>query len=128
MSDSLRRYAAILGLTGVGLGAFGAHMLKKTLLERQTTESWKTAVSYQLLHAIALLVISTRDTEKKSSVSWNSIGYCWLFGALLFSGSIYGLSLGGPRLLGPVTPLGGTLMMIGWGMLFFGGDGSGKDL
>jgi uncharacterized membrane protein YgdD (TMEM256/DUF423 family) len=103
-------------------------MLKKTLLERQTTESWKTAVSYQLLHAIALLVISTRDTEKKSSVSWNSIGYCWLFGALLFSGSIYGLSLGGPRLLGPVTPLGGTLMMIGWGMLFFGGDGSGKDL
>ena len=126
MSDSLRRYAAVLGVSGVALGAFGAHMLKETLLKRGTTESWKTAVSYQLLHAIALLALSTRDSNKKGNVSWDSAANCWFYGVLLFSGSIYGLSLGGPRLLGPVTPIGGILMIIGWGLLFFGSDGSDK--
>lgn len=125
MSDpnTFRSYASVLGLTGVGLGAFGAHALKETLKARGTTDSWRTAVSYQLIHALALLAVSTREVDRKSTVPWDTVGNLWFFGTLLFSGSIYGLSLGGPRILGPITPLGGLCMMVGWGALFMGNEG-----
>jgi uncharacterized membrane protein YgdD (TMEM256/DUF423 family) len=123
MTDRFRSFAAFLGLTGVGLGAFGAHALKETLSARGTTDSWRTAVSYQLVHALAILAVSTREVDRKSSVPWATVGYCWLVGTVLFSGSIYGLALGGPRLLGPVTPLGGLIMMGGWGALLLGTEG-----
>ena len=126
MTDKFRSCAAFLGFTGVGLGAFGAHALKDTLLARGTTDSWRTAVTYQLIHALALLAVSTREVDRQSTVKWDVVGYCWLAGTALFSGSIYGLSLGGPRLLGPITPLGGLLMMGGWGALFLGSEGGGK--
>jgi uncharacterized membrane protein YgdD (TMEM256/DUF423 family) len=126
MTDLFRSYAALLGFTGVGLGAFGAHALKSTLLARGTTASWQTAVSYQMIHALAMLAVSTREIYRDSTVPWNTVGNCWFAGVVLFSGSIYGLALGGPRLLGPVTPMGGLLMMAGWGALYFGSEGNGK--
>ena len=55
-----------------------------------------------------------------------TVANLWLSGTVMFSGSIYGLCLGGPRLLGPVTPLGGVLMMAGWATLFFGTEGTVK--
>jgi uncharacterized membrane protein YgdD (TMEM256/DUF423 family) len=125
-ADKFRSYAALLGFTGVGLGAFGAHALKSTLLARGTTDSWRTAVSYQLIHSLALLAVSTRNADPNSTVNWDRIGGLWLVGTILFSGSIYGLSLGGPKLLGPVTPIGGLIMMAGWGALFLGSEGSRK--
>ena len=125
MTDTFRSYAALLGFSGVGLGAFGAHALKATLATRGTTASWTTAVSYQMLHALALLAVSTREVDRHSTVPWTAVGRCWVAGSVLFSGSIYGLALGGPRLLGPVTPVGGLLLMAGWGALFFGSEGSG---
>lgn len=130
MTDSFRSYAAMLGFTGVGFGAFGAHALKATLQARGTTDSWRTAVTYQLIHSLALLAVSTREVDRKSSVRWDLVGNCWLLGTVLFSGSIYGLSLGGPKLLGPITPVGGLFMMAGWGVLFFGSEGNSntKDL
>lgn len=124
MSDTFRSCAAFLGFTGVGLGAFGAHALKSTLLARGTTDSWRTAVTYQLLHSVALLAVSTREINRESTVRWDIAGYCWALGTVLFSGSIYGLSLGGPRFLGPVTPIGGLFMMAGWGALAFGYEGN----
>jgi uncharacterized membrane protein YgdD (TMEM256/DUF423 family) len=114
----------MLGFTGVGLGAFGAHALKSTLLARGTTDSWRTAVTYQLVHSLALLALSTREVDRESTVRWDVVGNCWLVGTVLFSGSIYGLSLGGPRFLGPITPVGGLFMMAGWGVLYFGSEGN----
>ena len=106
---SAMQLAGILGATGVTFGAFGAHYLKPTLIERGTMDSFKTGVQYQLLHAVAILALAQRDVEQVPRAAW-----WWAVGVVLFSGSIYGLSLGGPRILGPVTPLGGACMIYGW--------------
>ena len=119
-SNFNRKAAAFFGFTGVALGAFGAHALKGVLERNNTADSWKTAVMYQLIHALALLAVSTREVDVKSSVPWTSISNSWIAGIVLFSGSIYGLCLGGPRLLGPVTPIGGLSLMTGWGLLLMG--------
>ncbi len=104
--------ASILGFTGVGLGAFGAHGLKATLEAGNQLENWKTAVFYQLVHAVALLAIAGKP------VSAAKLGWCWLAGVICFSGSLYWIALGGPvKFLWPVTPLGGLLLLIGWAML-----------
>ena len=62
-SNFHRKAAGFFGFTGVALGAFGAHMLKQTFAKNGTTDSWKTAVSYQLVHALALLAVSTREVD-----------------------------------------------------------------
>jgi len=110
--------AGLLGFLGVALGAFGAHALKATLLANGQLESWKTAVLYQLIHAVALLALASwRDSFAGSNAR---IAICWIVGVALFSGSLYALALGGPiRLLWPVTPLGGLALLAGWAMLVF---------
>jgi uncharacterized membrane protein YgdD (TMEM256/DUF423 family) len=106
----------LLALTSVLLGAFGAHALKEMLAERGTAATWETAVRYQMWHALALILIALlRETRSISDAS----GYCFAIGALLFSGSLYGLALGGPSWLGPITPLGGLCFMAGWAVLMF---------
>ena len=99
--------AGLLGVTGVALGAFGAHALKDTLSALGTTATWQTAVFYHLLHAVALATAPTAP--------W--VGRCWIAGVLLFSGSLYWLAVGGPRFLGPITPLGGLAFLLGWALL-----------
>lgn len=107
--------AGLLGFTGVAFGAFGAHALRETLIAQGTLETWKTAVLYQLVHAVALLALAGwRDSHAGPSAK---IAGCWVAGVLLFSGSLYLLALGGPRFLGPVTPLGGVALLVGWGWL-----------
>lgn len=116
--------AAVCGLwgfTGVLLGAFGAHALKETLAARGTREIWETAVFYQLIHAAALFAAAARTrpaarTGKRAPDWLDRAAGCWSLGILLFSGSLYALALGGPpRVLGPVTPLGGLAFLAGWG-------------
>lgn len=103
------RIAAAVVLVGVGLGAFGAHALKEMLEAAGRVDAWHTAVNYQLFHGIALFALAL--SGRRQPVAW----WGWLVGAALFSGSIYGLCLlENARWLGPVTPLGGLLMMIGW--------------
>lgn len=111
--------AGILGLTGVALGAFGAHALRALLLERGTANAWETAVRYQLWHAIGLLGLAVwlRQTSPKPERLLAWAAGCWVAGVIVFSGSVYALALGGPRWLGPVTPLGGTALMAGWALL-----------
>lgn len=109
--------AGLFGLTGVALGAIGAHALKATLIERGMAQAWETAARYHLFHALALLAaavwIRIGDAEDAARrFVW--AGRCWSVGIVLFSGSLYWLALGGPRWLGPVTPLGGLAMMAGW--------------
>jgi uncharacterized membrane protein YgdD (TMEM256/DUF423 family) len=99
--------AGLLGFTGVALGAFGAHALKEALAANGTTATWQTAVLYHLIHAAALVALP--------GLPW--VGRCWIAGVVLFSGSLYWLALGGPKFLGPVTPLGGLALLLGWALL-----------
>jgi uncharacterized membrane protein YgdD (TMEM256/DUF423 family) len=109
--------AGILGLTGVALGAFGAHGLKATLEATGGLENWKTAVLYQLVHAVALLALTSRNEPVARAVGW-----CWIAGVGLFSGSLYALALGFPaKFIWPVTPLGGLAFLMGWARLMWAG-------
>jgi len=103
--------AALLGALGVTLGAFGAHGLQ-TRLSAEELESWNTAVRYHLIHSVALLALALFALESGRSIQLPA----WLFclGIVLFSGSIYLLVLTGQRWLGPVTPLGGLCLIVGW--------------
>lgn len=111
--------AGLLGLTGVALGALGAHALKVTLAGRGMLPVWETAARYHLLHAAALLGaaawVRTTGCDEDRAVVWAA--GCWCAGVLLFSGSLYWLALGGPRWLGPVTPLGGVALLAGWALI-----------
>jgi uncharacterized membrane protein YgdD (TMEM256/DUF423 family) len=107
--------AGLLGLLGVALGAFGAHALKDTLAAGGHTGTWQTAVLYHLIHAVALLGLAGwRDAHGGPD---RRIAWCWVAGVVMFSGSLYALSLGGPRFLGPVTPLGGVAFIAGWALV-----------
>ncbi|MBK1856873.1 DUF423 domain-containing protein [Cerasicoccus arenae] len=109
--------AAVFAFLSVLLGAFGAHGLKATLESHDMLDVWKTAVDYQFWHALALLALSFRPVELSRG---RTIGLAaWFFGVgvVLFSGSLYWLALGGPKWLGPVTPLGGACFLAGWGIL-----------
>jgi uncharacterized membrane protein YgdD (TMEM256/DUF423 family) len=102
------------------LGAFGAHALKDTLLQRQTVGLWQTAVLYHLVHALALLALAGNGdagTTGRVRPLIAAVAACWVGGTLLFSGSLYGLALGAPHVLGPVTPVGGILLLVGWGLV-----------
>jgi len=107
--------AAVYGLLSVVFGAFGAHALEDKL-DAGKLASWETGVRYQMFHALALLAVALLIDK-----GWTlrPVTICFGVGVLLFSGSIYLLSLGiGPKsLLGPVTPLGGLTLIIGWAWL-----------
>ena len=112
---------ALFGLLAVIFGAFGAHALKKKLNSEQL-RSYETAVKYQFYHAIVLLILSFNFGFTTALESW--IVRCFVIGTLLFSFSIYALILTASRgkklkFLGPVTPLGGLLLLFGWGLLLY---------
>lgn len=121
-SEVLQRYAAILGASGVALGAFGAHALKDTLTKSGHLESWRTAVAYQLFHATALIGVSALARENPyGEANLQRSGQLMAVGSLLFSGSIYGLSLsvGPKKLLGPTTPIGELTSVGPWTPVLF---------
>ncbi|GAB4513564.1 MAG: DUF423 domain-containing protein [Allomuricauda sp.] len=112
---------ALYGLLAVVFGAFGAHALKKKLTP-ELLQSFETGVKYQMYHAIMLLILGFNLNFDKPLDSW--IVNCFIFGTLLFSFSIYALCLGAakgskPRFLGPVTPIGGLLLVVGWALLLY---------
>lgn len=106
--------SGLMGATAVALGAFGAHGLKLTLQQIPDALGWwNTATQYLLIHAIAVGAI-------KSSRSI----YFWLSGSIIFSSTLYAMALGGPKWLGAITPVGGTLLIGGWVMLIFSKESS----
>ncbi len=107
--------ASVLGLTSTMLGAFGAHALQDKLTVQQL-QSFETAVRYQMYHALALFAVSWVSLLGGGRLAVAS-ALCMVVGVVLFSGSIYGLVLFEWKWLGPVTPLGGILMMAGWVLL-----------
>lgn len=108
--------AGLLGASGVALGALGAHALEAFLVEKGTAHAWETASRYHVLHAVALLAVGIwlRHAQGSSARRAGWAARCWTGGVVLFSGSLYGLAVGGPRWLGPVTPLGGLALIGGW--------------
>jgi uncharacterized membrane protein YgdD (TMEM256/DUF423 family) len=121
MDKKILLTAAILGITAIILGAFGAHALKKVLTETQL-QSFEIGVRYQMYHAFFLLFIGifTFLNEKERLV----IFWLTLTGVLFFSGSIYLLATNGitnlkAKWLGPITPIGGVLLISAWGYLFY---------
>ena len=102
------RIAAVLGLLGVILGAFGAHGLKEVLARNETSTIWEKAVFYHLIHAVMLFILGGRSPMQ--SGPWLS----FFAGILLFSGSLYLLALTKIHWLGAITPLGGLSFLVGW--------------
>ena len=116
IAHKYRLLGSILALSAVLFGAFGAHALKQTLSAHDSIQTWETAVRYQMWHALGLILLSLiceRHPLPKMT------GPCLVIGTLLFSGSLYGLALDGPRWLGPITPLGGLCLIAGWALLAY---------
>ena len=98
--------------SGVVLGAWGAHGLQ-AYLGHSHTGSWETGVLYQLVHGLGLLLVGVlMQLQVSQSLRW--VATLMVAGVLLFSGSLYALTLGGPRWLGPITPLGGLCLISAW--------------
>lgn len=115
-------FGATFGLLAVIFGAFGAHALKKKFTDEQQ-QSFETGVRYQMYHALVLLIIGYLPVA--SAGLYRSATILLIIGTLLFSFSIYGLCLSAAfgkklRFLGPVTPLGGLLLVIAWTILLYG--------
>lgn len=113
-------YAALCGVLGVIFGAFGAHGLRDSL-EPRLMQTFETAVQYQLIHALALLLVALLYGQVGRSLALEISIFAFMAGILLFSGSLYGLVLTEARWLGPVTPLGGLCFIVGWMALLVGG-------
>ena len=125
MTRSIIAAGALLGGSGVMLGAFGAHGLVG-LMTPQQAGWWQTAVQYQMWHALALLTLGALSVRRAPLVAW-----CLGLGTAVFSGTLYLMALGLPRWLGAVTPVGGLAMiagwlLVGWGAIEGAGRGSGR--
>jgi len=106
--------AAILGGLAVAAGAFAAHGLKDSLSEH-SLEIFDTAARYQMYHSLALMFVALLFSRSESAQSVLTLaGSAFITGTILFSGSLYGLSLTGIKWLGAITPLGGVAFIIGW--------------
>ncbi len=113
MDDKTLFLASTLACAGVLLGAFGAHALQQQMNPRML-EIWHTGVTYQMWHALALGIIAMQPSQS-SALVWSR--RLMLSGIVLFSGSLYGLVLTEIKLLGMITPLGGTSFIIAWALL-----------
>lgn len=111
--------AAVNGFMSVSAGAFGAHVLKKKL-SADMFDIFEVGARYQMYHALALLAVAWLAYTGKGSLP-NAAGWCFLGGIVIFSGSLYVLSLSGFTRLGMVTPIGGVLFLTGWILLAIAG-------
>src|SRR5476651_198958 len=114
-SDRLaQRLGALFGHFGVILGAMAAHGPVHDFLEKQGhLDLWHTALFQQWVHALALLAVGQGRGARRGTV------ICWLIGVVLFSGSLYVLALDSTqKWAGPLTPLGGLILIAGWGWLW----------
>lgn len=121
MKNIVLIFGALYGLTSVILGALGAHAFKK-LISSEKLLSFETGVRYQMYHALALLILGFSLSFTTGLERW--AGWGIIIGTFLFSVSIYFLSFSeywniNLKILGPITPIGGVFMILGWGCLLF---------
>ncbi|MCM3668824.1 DUF423 domain-containing protein [Mesobacillus maritimus] len=107
---------AVNAFLAVALGAFGAHGLEGKV-EPKYLETWKTGVTYQMFHAVGLLIIGILlgNIPASSALTWS--GWLMTVGIVLFSGSLYVLTLTKISMLGAITPLGGVSFLVAWVLL-----------
>ena len=103
-------------LAGVALGAFGAHALK-TRLTAESLQIYHTAVLYHFIHGLAVFIVAFALVQAPENARLRMAGFAFCLGILIFSGSLYALSVTGLRGLGALTPIGGLLFLAGWALL-----------
>ena len=118
------RVAALLGLLGVALGAFGAHALKDRLESLGTLTTYHTGVQYHFYHVLALLAVGLMWGPLRGRASLSVAAWAFLVGVILFSGSLYVLAFTGIKKLGIITPFGGLAFLVGWAVLAIGASTS----
>jgi uncharacterized membrane protein YgdD (TMEM256/DUF423 family) len=109
---------SFLGLCAVALGAFGAHAFKDLLVQNNRVDTYELAVRYHFFHALALLLIALLMDKVESKMASRS-AISILIGTLLFSGSLYIMALLNTTNVALITPVGGLLLLVGWGLLFY---------
>ncbi|MBO2535558.1 DUF423 domain-containing protein [Rummeliibacillus suwonensis] len=109
---------AVFALLSVAFGAFGAHALKDVLTEHYAAV-WETAVQYQMFHAVGLIVIGILMSKSLLGPTpmLSRAGVLMFIGVILFSGSLYVLSITQIKILGAITPIGGVLFLVAWLMV-----------
>lgn len=121
MHDKKIRLIALCGIVlclfAVAIGAFGAHAFKDILISNQRQDVFDLANRYQFYHGLALMLIAALFGRTESPPKLGLIGSLMLLGTLVFSGSLYLLSLLNLSWLGAVTPIGGVMLIIAWGLL-----------
>ncbi|MBI0578173.1 DUF423 domain-containing protein [Neobacillus cucumis] len=110
---------AINAFLAVALGAFGAHGLKDKL-DAHYLEIWKTGVTYQMFHAIGILVVGLLLAKVADSSLFTWSGWLMLIGIIFFSGSLYVLSVTKIGILGAITPIGGVCFLAAWILVIVG--------
>lgn len=107
---------AINACISVALGAFGAHGLKG-IMDQKYLDIWETGVRYEMYHALGLIAIGILSGTLKSSALLSWSGWLMLIGIVLFSGSLYVLSLTRISVIGAITPIGGVAFLASWILL-----------
>ncbi len=116
MNKTILIAGAVTGLLTVMIGAFGAHALQAVLMENGRVDTFETGVKYQAMHAMALLVMGVLSGTFNSK--WiGAAAIATALGILIFSGSLYILSVTNVTWLGAITPIGGLSLMAGWLLL-----------
>ena len=118
MTKTFLIIAAVFGFLGVAFGAFGAHALKDKLTP-QLLETFETGVRYQMYHVFAIAVVALVSEHWRIGL-FNISGWLFVAGIIIFSGSLYILSLTGEKIWGAVTPFGGLALLAGWLTLAIG--------
>jgi uncharacterized membrane protein YgdD (TMEM256/DUF423 family) len=108
--------ASLLGLTGVAIGAFGAHGLAAVLEANGRAATFDTATQYHLIHALALLAAAWLDEQHPNQWTRRA-GWLFILGTIVFSGSLYILAIFNLRFMGAVAPIGGVALIAGWACL-----------
>ena len=123
MNKTLLAVAGILGALAVGLGAFGAHGLKP-LITPDRLEIYQTGITYHFYHVLAILACLALSPGAKQGAFLHRAAWCFVAGIALFSGSLYLLACrnvlgleGWTSILGPLTPIGGVLFILGWSLM-----------
>ena len=111
------RVGAAWGFLAVAMGAFGSHGLKERLDRIGRVENFHTAAQYHMYVALALVAVGLIRLTGRSGAAVQTAGWAFLVGSVIFSGTLYVLSLTGIRWLGAITPIGGVLIMVGWAAL-----------
>lgn len=112
MCRALVAAGAVLGLLAVALGAFGAHAIRDHI-SADRMAIYQTGVQYHLAHALAILLVA----QMADRLNTRAVGWLWVAGVVIFSGSLYTLAITGIRVLGAITPIGGVCFLVGWALL-----------